>query len=505
MVAKSSVEPSQESPEKSVYHNMLRGAGWGLLLRWGNRFIGVFNLMIIARLLSPTEVGIVALAMLLAGILTQFYNIGIALLLIRKQGIDDADCNTAWTMRLVLGAILAIVMALLAPISAEYFNEPRVVDVTYIIAASFFVSSCENIGMVLVRRELDFAKDFRFGIYGRFLTFIATAALAFWLRNAWAIVLGTFIGAILQVILSYRMHPYRPRIDFSRYKEYLKFSLSIIPLNIGQYLLTKLAPWLVGGATTTEKFVAYNMSADLSGIFTNQVVGSISRGQFPNYAKILHQPQKLATAFSHELNAICSLVLPISVGLAIVAEDAVMVLLGDQWGYITPLIPWLAIQSAIGCMLTLMTGQILIATSHEKLSTSLIWIRLAILGPIVFIASRTGDVEKVAIAVLFATALALPISVVALAWSRVVSPMQILGALWRPVVAALLMGTGLHYLQVTEWDSAIIRLIFNGLVGGSIYVASLLIIWRIAGCPEGPESALIGLIKRKPLKAAKEK
>lgn len=484
-------QPAMKPPEGSVLRNMLRGAGWGLLMRWSMRFIGIFNLMIIARMLTPKEIGVVALATLLSGLLTQFYQIGIPMLLIRKQGIDDADCNTAWTMRMAMGAGIATLMIVFAPSVAGYFDEPRMVSVTYVIALSFFVSSCANIGMVLVRKELDFAKDFRYNVYSRLATFVVTVALVVLLRDAWAIVFGTLCGAIFQVGLSYRMHQYRPKPDLSRYREYLAFSMSIIPINIGQYLVRKSDAWIVGGIAPTERFVAYNMGSDLSSIFTQQVIGSVGRGQFPNYSRLLDQREKLSTAFAHELNVICMLILPLSVGLAVVAEDAVAVLLGDQWGFVVPLLPWLAIYNAMAAIITLMTGQILIATGHEKLSASLIWIRLAIIAPLAYLGGQMSGVEGVAKAVVLATVLAIPIAVWTLAWSKVLSARQFVHAIWRPAVAVIVMALSISWLHMDQWELPLARLIFDACVGGLVFLASLVLLWAASGCPKGPESVVI--------------
>ncbi len=495
--------PDQAGPDRpgnTVYRNMLRGAGWGVLMRWGIRIIGIFNLMIIARLLTPVELGVVALATLLIGLLRQFYQIGIALLLIRKQEIDRADCDTAWTLRMAMGAFMAMLMAVFAPVGAEYFDEPRMVAITYVLAAAFFITSCANVGMVLARRELDFARDFRYNVYTRFFTFFVTIGLAVWLRNAWAIAFGTLLGAIIEVVLSFRMHHYRPRFNLSRYQEYFKFGLSIIPFNIGQYLVRKVDAWFVGGIAPTDRFVAYNMGSDLSATFTQEIVGTIGRGQFPNYSKILSQPEKLATAFSHELNAVCMLVLPLGVGLAMVSDDAVPVLLGAQWNLVIPLLPWLAIYNALAAIITLMTGQILIATGYERLSAGLTWVRLAIIVPIAYMASQTGDVEGVAMAMVLASGLAVPIATAALVWSRVISLGQILNAVWRPISAVLIMALIMHVLYMDSWDHAFMRLVFAVVSGALVYGVTLVLLWMLAGRPEGPESALIGIVlRRKPV------
>ena len=291
--------------EGSSTRHMLRGAGWAGLMRWGIRLIGIFNLIILARLLTPEEIGVVALATLVVGLIRQFYQIGIPMLLIRKQHIDRAHCDTAWSLKICMGATMATMMALSAPVLANYFQEPRMVDVTYVLALAFFIASGVNVGMVLARRDLDFAKDFRFNVYVRFITFVVTIGLAFWLRNAWAIVYGTLMGSVVEVLLSFLMHSYRPRIDFSHCKEYFRFGLSILPFNIGQYLVQKSDAWVVAGISPTAEFAAYNMSSELSATFTQEIVGTVGRGLYPNYTRLVSRPAELSNAFSNVLCSIC--------------------------------------------------------------------------------------------------------------------------------------------------------------------------------------------------------
>ena len=482
--------PDESTSEGRAYRNMLRGAGWGALMRLSQRMIGLINIMILARLLTPVEIGLVALATLLIGLVDQMSNIGVSMQLIRKRDIDRNDCDSAWTMRLLIGAALAALIAMLAQPAAAYFHEPRVEPIIYALAGAYFIKNCASIGMVLARRDLDFATDFRFTVYVRLATFFFTVLAAFLLRNAWAIVLGTLLGNLFSVVISFRMHPYRPRFDLSRAGEYLTFGLSILPMSFGQYLVAKVGSWIVGNAAPTEKFVAYNMGSELSHIFSTQVVRTIGRGQFPNYSKITDQRDLLSRAFSYEIGAVLTMVLPICVGLAMSAENAVPVLLGDQWAFVVVLLPWLALYQALSAFIHLISGPILVATGHERLSAVFVWFRLSLLVPIAYFAGQSSGVLGVAQALLPIGALTLPFAVAALVWSRIIALSQILAAMWRPVAAAGTMALALAFIERGPRGTALLNLTIDVACGGAVYVGVLLMLWWIAGRPDGPEKAL---------------
>jgi len=498
----SSESPSELSTKTvdakaSTARHMLRGAAWAVLMRWGIRFIGIINLIILARLLTVEELGVVALATLVVGLIRQFYAIGIPMLLIRKQEIDRADCDTAWTLRMCMGAVMAVAMALCAPMVAKYFEEPRMVDVTYVLAVAFFVASGMNVGMVLARRELDFAKDFRFHVYIRLITFLATIGLAFWWRTVWAVVVGTLVSSIAEVVLSFRMHNYRPRFCLKHYREYLRFGLAIIPLNLGQYLVQKADSWVVAGIASTSRFSAYNMGSELSASFTQEIVGTIARGLYPNYTRLASRPAELSAAFCNVLSSISLLVLPLGVGLAMVSRDAVLVLLGEQWLGVGPLLPWLAIYWAVSAINTLLAGQVLIATGHERVSAAMTWVRLAILLPAAILGGQIDGAAGVAKGVLASAIIAFPLVVAVLVWTSLLSVRQVARATWRPVVATAAMAAALGLPNWSGSEVAIIRLATDVAGGAFVYLITVWALWLLSGRPSGTEGAVLGYALRK--------
>src|SRR6266849_3408388 len=158
--------------------NILVGSLWAVGMRWGTRLIGLVSVVIVARILRPDDFGILAMAMLLTGLLESFVELGVAMMVIREEHISGVDLNTAWTIRILQGLVLGVVVALLATPAALYFREPRLTAVVYLCALALTLNSFENIGVVLIRKELDFAKDFVYQIVVKLAGVVTTICLA---------------------------------------------------------------------------------------------------------------------------------------------------------------------------------------------------------------------------------------------------------------------------------------------------------------------------------------
>ena len=170
------VNDTKQKSGGSIYQQMARGSAWAVGMRWCLRGIGLVSTIILARILSPADFGIVAMNAIVVGFLDLLSETGVAAFLIRESRVTHELCNTGWTMQLLQNAFIAIGLVLVGPLGAWYFHEPRLVGFMQVTALASLIGGGMNIGMVLVRKELDFARDFRFSVYSRLFTLVATIA-----------------------------------------------------------------------------------------------------------------------------------------------------------------------------------------------------------------------------------------------------------------------------------------------------------------------------------------
>ena len=481
----------------SIYRHILRGSAWVVAMRWTIRGIGVVSVAILARLLTPDDFGVLAMATIAAALIEEFFQFGSDMLLIREPDATREHCDSAWTIRIIQGLVIAIILVVSAPLIAAFFNEPRVVNIVYVLALVALLTGFENIGMVLVQKELDFARDFRFNVYKRISKFFFTIGLALALLNYWALALGQLAAVVTGVVISYFMHSYRPRFSLARGGAYLRFSLSMIPLNVGRLLNSKSDVLAVGRIANTADLGAYNVAAQLSELVTREVVVPLGRALLPNYAKIAHDPRALAEALAHVLSGVAIICLPLGAGLWVTAKEFVLIILGGQWTSAIAFIKWLAIYGTLSSIIHVLTVQILIAAGHEKRSAVMMWVRLAILIPCIVGGAIIGGVGWIAPAATLAAAVALPIAIGMLVRCIPITFGQIAKAFWRPCVSTLMMLAVVYWVQTGPSPGVWLTFGRDVIVGALTYAVVLSALWYAAGRPRGVESLLWDTVSRR--------
>ncbi len=118
-----------------LYRSIAVGAGWMIFLRWVDRLIGLVSIAFLARLLIPEDFGLVGYAMVFLAIMELFFMFSFETALIRDQKAQADSYNTAWTLEIIKGVILALLMVVGAPYAADFFNEPETQTILYAIAA----------------------------------------------------------------------------------------------------------------------------------------------------------------------------------------------------------------------------------------------------------------------------------------------------------------------------------------------------------------------------------
>ena len=208
----------------SFKHSIAQGATWMVAMRWTIRSIGLLNTIILARVLTPQDFGLVAMATVVIGLLDAVTSVNVDLPLIRNRAVKRCHYDSAWTLQVLSGWVKCGLYLGIAPFLVKYYGDPRVGTVACIIALRPAIEGFENIGQVDFRRDLRFDKEFRYWVYRRLLTFVLTIGIALWLRNYLALAIAAPISAAVTVFLSYVMSRYRPRFATRHLREIWTFS-----------------------------------------------------------------------------------------------------------------------------------------------------------------------------------------------------------------------------------------------------------------------------------------
>jgi O-antigen/teichoic acid export membrane protein len=454
-------------------------------LRWAVRGLGLLNTFVLARLLSPDDFGLVAMAMLLVGLVEVLGDTGQTLALIRLPTPTRAHYDSAWTLGVLVAGALTLLLWGVAPLAPLYFHDPRAAPLIGVLALRVLIGGFENIGVVAFRRDLRFGLDFRYQVLQRLATVALTIGCAAWLRDARALVAGIIGGQAIGVALSYRLHPYRPRPCVAKIPELLGFSGWMLLVHVAQYVQDKADDMVVGGVATPAAMGLYTVSADTATAPTVEVVLPVTRALFPVFARIGSDAGAVRAAFLDVFAVACMMSVATGAGMALVARDFVAVALGPHWAAAVPLVRILAIGGGLyGIMQA--SVPVLSATGHARLSALLTATRAAALVPGLVAAGLLGNTVWVALTRVAITLVFIPGMLLALTRVLPVTFAELLARAWRPVAAAVPMAACVLSVHALLPDLAWLRLMLDAAVGAAIYPLSLF--WALAGSPAGPEA-----------------
>ena len=147
----------------SSTRSVARGATWMIAMRWTVRSIGLLNTIILARLLSSQDFGLVAMASVVLGLMDAVADVNVDIPLIRKRALGPAHYNSAWTLQVISGWIKSGLYLCVAPLLVDYYGDPRVGTIACILAIRPAIEGFENIGQVDFRRDLNSRRNFGIG------------------------------------------------------------------------------------------------------------------------------------------------------------------------------------------------------------------------------------------------------------------------------------------------------------------------------------------------------
>lgn len=480
---------------------MATGAAWMVLFKLLDRTLGLLSILVLARLLTPADFGIVAMASATIAVLELLGAFSLDLALIQNQNTTRKHYDTAWTFNILANIAIALLMLLIAAPSASFFREPRVEYVIYGLAAGVFVQGFENVGVVAFRKELMLNREFGFLLAKRLIGVITGVVLAIAFRSYWALVAGSVASQLAGVALSYVLHPFRPRLSLAARRELIHFSKWLFINNILFVGNHKAPDFIIGRLSGSTTLGIYNLGHEIANLPTTELAAPINRAVYPGYAAMARDPGALRTAFLGVASSVALIAIPAAAGLAALAGDLVGVLLGEQWTACIPIIQILSIQ---GLLVALQTnaGYVFIATGNPRTVTGLASMRLAILVPSLLVGTAWGGVVGAASGALCTTIAMLPFNYAAIFRTLSLGLRDYGAILWRPLLAAGCMLLALDFCGrlldgLGSTLAQLAGLIASVLVGAVVYVVTVFLFWSAVGRPTGAESRVLGFLGAK--------
>ncbi len=472
----------------------LRNAAWSTALRWTVKTIGFGSTAVLARLLTPADFGLVAMAMIVVSFVDVWSDIGVEYALIHNRKPTVAAYNTAWTLRLTQGLVVSSLVVAVAPLAAIYFREPRVTLLLWVLAAAPILSAARNIGVVDFRKELRLEKEFKLLVTSKVVSVAGTLACAWYLRDFWALVFGILFGTLIEVIGSYVIHPFRPRLSLADARSFRGYWFATLANGLGHFTEAKLDEVLVGRFGSTSTMGVYSLASEFGQLPVSELAAPLNKTLVPTMSMLQAEIDRMRTAFLNYMSALAFLLVPACVGMALVSGPFLRVVLGEQWVGGTLVMQILALFAILRSGI-LAIANALVGLGRPMVSAQLAWINVCLL-----LVGGLALAPHFGVTGIASARLAGGVCVALFAGYTVAKLLQcrlrnVLQCYVRPALCACAMAVVVTALAGVS-EHALIVLIVQVIAGAAVYTAASFVVWHWIGRPDGGERLVVEQLAR---------
>jgi lipopolysaccharide exporter len=305
---------------------------WKTVQLGGDRIISLVRFLILARLLAPEDFGLLAIATVAHDLMLTVTNFGMVPALIQRRDAEARHYHAAWTVNLIRGAGVAIVVAVAAPLIARLFGDPRATGLIALIALRPLLTGLKSIRVADLERDLDFKALAQVEIPASVVNTIVAIALVP-VMGVYALIAGMLAGAAVQVGASYLLAPYRPHLTLSREAASPLF-------RYGRWILATSLVGVVGEAALrvviarglgTAELGLYYLAARLVSIPNGVISTILGAVTFPLHVQLQERADRAVNAFQSNMTALLASLVPVYVTLIVLAPVLIRDVLGERW------------------------------------------------------------------------------------------------------------------------------------------------------------------------------
>lgn len=310
---------------------IIRSSSLLILQNVAQRSIGVLSTVILARLLTPEDFGIVAIAMLVLWFSKTLCDASTESYILQQRRVTRSDLNSAWTLDLILKTTAFAFMVSIAGVIASLKEKPELTLIIIVAGTAIIAESLKNPIFMIYKRRQHYGRIVKLSIYAKIIGLCLSIPIAFAYETYWSLILGTIASEIFITIFSYKISSYRPSLSISKIADQWAFSKWLIPRAILGYFRNHLDTILVSGAYQKPELGAYNNMKYFAAIPMLQLLGPMVEPLHVELGKVGYTKSefKYQTDITFKiLSVIASAVVAI---FFLSSESIISIVLGNQW------------------------------------------------------------------------------------------------------------------------------------------------------------------------------
>jgi PST family polysaccharide transporter len=462
--------------------------------RLTTRAIDFLALVVLGRLLSPAEFGLVSIAMSVMMVVEAVMELPVFFALVAVKDRTRAHYDTAFTLLLIKGALLALTLLAIAWPLALIYHDDRLKLLIVVLGLAPASRGLGSPRMIDYSMNLNYRPNFVIEVAAKTVALVCSVATAWYTHSYWALAIGTLAFPITGALLSYLYAPYIPRLTISKWRDFSTYLGWTTLTQIVSALNWQFDQLVLARFVDRFELGRFSMSANLATIPWQVFIVQIISPLLIAFSLVRHDADRLRAAYKKSTLTIIAIGLPIMVGMSLAADLIIELVLGDQWLDAAHMLRWLSL-ATIPSMFVAPLSPLTTTLNKAHVLFWLALIEALIKLPTTIIAVRLYGIEGVLfVRAMLSAAMALS-SMLAVRGLIQLPVVEQLFAPWRPMLSVALMVAAAAPLKVLLGKPdhfAQIALVLGliGTLSALVYGLSIFVLWRLAGSPEGFEAGV---------------
>jgi O-antigen/teichoic acid export membrane protein len=321
--------------QKLVKNSLLLSVG-----RFFARYLGLFNTIIVARLLAPEDYGVIVIAMLIQDFALRLQNIGFAQNVISAKQISPSFLSAIFLSRLGTCFFISLSVYLIAPVFCHWMNSPQAADVLRIICWIITLNAMCNLNLIIQAKNNNFIPEIKTVVSAKLISVAVTIGLAYFIGNYWALAIGMLSAALASFILSYYFAApsLYMKTTFPDIVGVLSFSRWFLFQQLVEYFNQKLPDFTLGQYFSGKILGYFSMASSVASMYSQEVSAAFDKANLSHLSIQISQQSSVAQSthliqknIEYLIRLKNILIIPVYVGLICYSEEVILILLGESW------------------------------------------------------------------------------------------------------------------------------------------------------------------------------
>ena len=289
--------------------------------------------LILARILSPTDYGLIGYILIIIAILNSIVDSGFSNALIRKNDAQEIDYNTTFIFNLILSIAMAAVMVVVAPWISKFFKEPQLVSLIRAMSVIVVINALAIIQRTTLTKRIDFKTQTKVSLISSISSGVIGIGMALYGMGVWSLVGQQISRQLLNTVFLWVFNRWLPKWQFSwvSFRELFEFGWKLMVSGLIDVTWKEIYQLVIGKCYTTETLGQYTRGKQFSDIFSSNMTTIIQRVSYPVLSSVQDERTRLREGYRKIIKVSMLLSFVLLFGLGAVAEPLLYVLIGDQW------------------------------------------------------------------------------------------------------------------------------------------------------------------------------